>query len=171
MNVKCASIRGGEPATGKGYQFSNIDERAPSICAILSFHCQAHVRPVPPHILSDLQGCVCAVASIHLCWTSPGPWVHLPPCVTAYYPSSLTGAVLVNYINGCKHAKMWNIQVLSPKGVHINLIWNLLIRSSWIYDGTVLPGKFLRNNQKIIKHLTSPSQSFSIKIYGMSLRH
>lgn len=46
---------------------------------ILSFHREAHLRPVPLLILSDLLGCVCAMASIHLCLTSPGPRVHLPP--------------------------------------------------------------------------------------------
>lgn len=55
--------------------------RALSIYVILSFYREAHLPPVRLLILSDLLGCVCAVASIHLCLTSPGPRVHLPPRV------------------------------------------------------------------------------------------
>lgn len=52
--------------------------RGPSIYVILSFHRETHLCPAPLLILSDLQGSVCAMASIHLCLTSPGPGVHLP---------------------------------------------------------------------------------------------
>lgn len=55
--------------------------RALSIYVILSFYREAHLPPVRLLILSDLLGRVCAVASIHLCLTSPGPRVHLPPRV------------------------------------------------------------------------------------------
>lgn len=64
----------------QGYQFP-ISMRALSIYVILSFYREAHLPPVPLLILSDLLGCVCAMASIHLCLTSPGPRVHLPPHV------------------------------------------------------------------------------------------
>lgn len=56
---------------------SNIYERPVHLWDI-EFSREAHLGPVPLLILSDLLGRVCAMASIHLCLTSPGPRVHLP---------------------------------------------------------------------------------------------